>query len=398
VTETLASQGGAPVREKFLPYALPLTGEDEKREMIAALESGWITTGPRTRKLEAALVEYTGAAHVVCVDSCTAALHLALASLELQPGDEVITTPITFCSTANTIVHAGGKVVLADVSADTLNLDPAAVEKAITPRTKALLPVHFGGHACDMDALLALAGKYDLRVIEDAAHAVGAKYRGRNIGTIGDAACFSFYATKNMTTAEGGALVTNRDDMAEFARLNSLHGMSKDAWKRYTSAGSWYYEVVSPGFKYNMTDLEAALGLHQLAKLDMFTGRRKELAARFDAAFGDEAILEIPRVRPEVDMVYHLYAIRLHLDKLTIDRARFIEELKAEGIGTTVNFIPIHYHPYYRELLKLEKGALPVAEAAFDRLISLPLYPRMTDADADDVIAAVRKVAAAHAR
>jgi len=397
--DTLASRGGTPVRSKFLPYALPLTGVEEKHELIEALESGWITTGPRTKKLETALAAYLGAKHVVCVDSCTAALHLAVNSLGLQPGDEVITSPLTFASTVNVIVHAGGNPVLADVEPDTLNLDPAAVARAVTPRTRAVIPVHFGGHPCDMDAFGALAKTHGLTVIEDAAHAIGASYKGRKIGTISDMTAFSFYATKNMTTAEGGALATDSDAFETSARLNSLHGMSRDAWKRYTSAGSWFYEIVSPGFKYNMTDLEAALGLHQLAKLEAFTERRRALARRFDDAFTGNPAVEIPVWRREdVVHVYHLYYIRLRLDRLTCDRARFIDELKAEGIGTTVNFIPIHYHPYYRDRLKLAPGALPVAEAAYERLISLPLYPRMTDADADDVIAAVNKVAAAFAR
>ena len=398
VDTELASRGGTPVRSAYLPVALPLTGEEEKRELIAALESGWITTGPRTRELEGKLAEAVGAKHAVCVDSCTAALHLALHSLGLQPGDEVITSPLTFCSTVNTIVHAGGTPVLADVEPDTLNLDPGAAARAVTPRTKAIIPVHYAGHPCEMDAIAALAKEHGLTIIEDAAHAVGAAYKGRPVGSMSDVTCYSFYATKNMTTAEGGALLTDDDRIAEHARLHSLHGMSRDAWKRYTSAGSWYYEVVAPGFKYNMTDLEAALGLHQLRRLPEFTARRRELAKRYDAAFGEGPFVEIPAWRPEVDHVYHLYAIRLHLDRLTIDRARFIDELKAEGIGTTVNFIPIHHHPYYRERLGLAPGDLPVADAAYERLITLPLYPRMTDADADDVIAAVDKVARAFAR
>ena len=398
MTEKLASRGGTPVREKFLPYALPWTGEEEKRELVEALESGWITTGPRVKKLEEALAAFTGSRHVVCVDSCTAALHLALNSLDLKPGDEVITSPLTFCSTVHSIVHAGGTPVLADVEPDTLNLDPEAAARAITPRTRALLPVHYGGHPCEMDALLDLAAKRGIAVIEDAAHAVGARYKGKSAGTLGDAGCLSFYATKNMTTAEGGALLTDRDEIADSARLNSLHGMSKDAWRRYTSTGSWYYEVVAAGFKYNMTDLEAAIGLHQLQRLPGFNERRRELAHLYNEAFSAHPALELPVERGHVYHVYHLYPIRLRLERLACDRARFIEELRAEGIGTTVNFIPIHYHPYYRERLGLAPGALPVAEAAYERLVSLPLYPRMSDEDAADVIHAVRKVADACAR
>lgn len=389
----LASAGGTPVRDTFLPYALPMFGPEEEQEIIQALASGWITTGPRTKKLEEKLALYTGARNAICVDSCTAALHLSLAALDLKPGDEVITSPITFCATANTILHAGGKVVLADVECDTLNLSAAAVEKAITPRTKAIVPVHYAGHPCEMDDLMALAQKHDLKVIEDAAHAIGAQYKGRKIGTIGDSTSFSFYATKNMTTAEGGAVTLNDDEMAAKIRILSLHGMSKDAWKRYTSAGSWYYEVVAPGFKYNMTDLEAALGLHQLDKLDGFCEQRIAGAKVYDKAIdalGGGVFRMTPRAH--VRTVYHLYPIQLELEALKIDRAQFIEELKAENIGTTVNFIPIHYHPYYRDTLGYPKGSFPTAERAYERLISLPLYPRMTATDMGQVMEAVRKV------
>ncbi len=268
--EDLASRGGAPVRGDFLPYALPQFGDEEKREVLEVLDSGWITTGPRVKRFEAELALAVHAKHVVCVDSCTAALHIALASLDLKPGDEVITSPLTFCSTVNTIVHAGGTPVLADVEPDTLNLDPARMEAAITSRTRAVMPVHFGGHPCEMDTILDTCRARGIAVIEDAAHAVGAAYKGRPVGSLGDATCFSFYATKNLTTAEGGALATDDDAAAEKARLLMLHGMSRDAWMRYTSAGSWFYEVVLPGFKYNMTDLAAALGLHQLRRLPEF--------------------------------------------------------------------------------------------------------------------------------
>jgi dTDP-4-amino-4,6-dideoxygalactose transaminase len=396
--EKLASQGGAPVRAEFLPYALPQLGAEEKREIAEVLESGWITTGPRVQRFEAALAEATGAKHVVCLSSCTAALHLALVALDLAPGDEVITSPLTFCSTANVIVHAGARPVLADVEPDTLNLDPERVEAAIGPNTRAILPVHFGGHACEMDALLGLARRRRLAVVEDAAHAMGARYRGHTIGTLGDATCYSFYATKNMTTAEGGALATGDDRIAERARVLSRHGMSNDAWKRRSAVGSWYYEVVSPGFKYNMGDLQAALGLHQLARLPGFNERRRALAARYDDALGRLEAIEIPARRSHVEHVYHLYPIRLRLERLRVDRARFIDELRAENIGTTVNFIPIHHHPFYREHLGLAPGALPAADAAYERLVSLPLYPAMSDRDAGDVLRAVAKVARALTR
>jgi len=399
VSAPLASAGGTPVRDKFLPYALPIFGPEEEKEVLEALASGWITTGPRVKKLEEKLAAKVKAKNAVCLDSCTAALHVSLAALDLKPGDEVITTPITFCATANTILHSGGKVVLADVERDTLNISPAAIEKAITPRTRAIVPVHYAGHACEMDDILALAKKHNLKIVEDAAHAIGSEYKGRAIGTIGDTTCFSFYATKNMTTAEGGAVTLNDDEMAARLRILSLHGMSKDAWKRYTSAGSWYYEVVAPGFKYNMTDIEAALGLHQLDKLDGFNETRRRYAKIYDKTIdGMGGGVKRFTPRPHVTHVYHLYPIQLELEALTIDRGRFIEELKAENIGTTVNFIPIHYHPYYRDTLPYTKGSFPVAEAAYERLISLPLYPKMTSDDLGQVMEAVAKVARAHRR
>jgi dTDP-4-amino-4,6-dideoxygalactose transaminase len=395
----LASAGGSPVRPQFLPYALPTFGPEEEQEILAALVSGWVTTGPRTHQFEAKLAAKVDARQAVCVSSCTAALHLSLVTLKLAPGDEVITSPLTFCSTVNMILHAGGTPVLADVEPDTLNLSPAAVERALTPRTRAIVPVHYGGHPCEMDALLELARARGLRVIEDAAHALGASYRGRLVGALSDATCFSFYATKNMTTGEGGAVTANDDELAAEIRILSLHGMSKDAWKRYSATGSWYYEVVAPGFKYNMTDLAAALGVHQLDRLDGFNATRRRYAAVYDAkidAIG--AGVARLRPRPHVTPAYHLYPILLELDALKVDRARVIEDLKAENIGTTVNFIPIHYHPYYRQTLGYAPGSLPIAEAAYERLVSLPLYPKMTSDDLGQVMEAVRKVVRAHRR
>jgi len=394
----LASQGVRPVRESPLPVARPSLGEAERRQVLQVLESGWITAGPRVERFESALAEAIGARHVVCVSSCTAALHVALAGLDLAPGDEVITTPLTFCATANTILQAGGRPVLVDVEPDTLNLDPARVADAISDRTRALLPVHYAGHPCDMDAILELAARRGLSVIEDAAHAIGARYRDRAVGTLGDATCFSFYATKNLTTGEGGALATDSDRIAEGARLLSAQGMSRPAWQREESAEPWFYEVRAAGFKYNMTDLQAAIGLPQLEQLAGFTARRQALARRYDRAFEEHPALEIPACRDEVTHAYHLYPIRLRPEALTCDRARFIRELRAENVGATVHFIPIHFHPFYRKRLELEPGSLPVAEAAYERLVSLPLYPAMSDADADDVVEAVAKVAAALAR
>lgn len=392
--DPLAGQGGHPVRETFLPFSRPSMGEEEKRAILEVLESGWITAGPRVDRLEEELSRYVGGGEVVCLDSCTAALHLALCLLDLEPGDEVVTTPLTFVSTVNAIVHAGGTPVLADVEDDTLNLSPAAFGEAITDRTRAVIPVHFGGHPAEMDPLVQLAREKGISVIEDAAHAIGASYKGRAAGTLGDAGCFSFYATKNMTTGEGGALVLPDVARAERARVLRLHGMSRDAWKRHEDKGAWYYEVTAPGFKYNMTDLEAALGLCQLARLDEFNLRRREIAARYDEGLAGVSAVTTPPCHDDVEHAYQLYPVRLQSAALEGGRGRFIEELTAQNIGTSVHFIPVHYHPYYRECLGLAPGALPVAEAAFEGLVSLPIYPAMTDADVDDVLAAVNKVVA----
>jgi dTDP-4-amino-4,6-dideoxygalactose transaminase len=387
-----ALEGGRAVREKYLPVALPWITEQETRAAAEVMESGWMTTGPKAIEFGHRLAETCGAAHGLAVNSCTGALHLSLAALGVGPGDEVITSTWTFCSTVNVILHLGARPVIVDVTADTLNLDPEAVARALTPRTRALLPVHFGGHPAEMDPLLALARERSLAVVEDAAHAWGAAYRGRRVGALGDATCFSFYAIKNITTGEGGALVTADAQLFEKAQILSLHGISKDAWKRYTAAGSWYYEVVAPGFKYNLTDAAAAVGLVQLGRWPEFHARRRALAARYDAHFAAVPEVQPLGTRAHVEHAHHLYPVLLDLERLTIDRARFIEALRAENVGTTVNFIPIHLHPYYRDHLGFAPGQFPVADAAYPRAVSLPLFPRLAESDVDDVARAVLKL------
>lgn len=384
-----------PVRTEFLPFSQPDIGQAEIDEVVDALRSGWITTGPKTKEFERRFAEYVGARHAIAVNSCTAALHIALAAAGIGPGDEVITSPLTFCSTANVIVHLGGTPVFADIGED-YNIDPSEIERCITPHTKAIIPVHYSGQPCQMDKIVACARNHNLPVIEDAAHAVGAKYRGRMIGTIGDVTAFSFYAIKNMTTGEGGMITTDDDELAERMRLHSLHGISKDAWKRYTSEGSWYYEVVCAGYKYNMTDIQAALGIHQLARLGEFLGIRSEYAAMYDRAFGEMPEIQTPIIHTDVRHAWHLYVIQLDLDRLTINRAQFIEALRAESIGTSVHFIPVHLHPYYRQTFGHKRGDFPSAERIYDRIVSLPLYPKMTEKDVGDVIAAVNKVVRQH--
>jgi len=393
MSEKLGIEGGKPVRGSFLPFALPSIGEEEIQEVVETLRSGWLTAGPRTKAFEDAFCAYTGAPYALAVNSCTAALHLCLLGFHIGTGDEVITTPLTFAATANTIMMTGAKPVFVDVDEATYNIDVNLIERAITKRTKAIVPVHIGGLPADMDSILKLAERYDLHVIEDAAHAVGARYGDAKVGDISDATCFSFYTTKTITTGEGGMITTRNQQFADRVRMLSLHGLSRDAWNRYSQKGSWYYEIVDLGYKYNMNDIQAAIGLHQLKRIDEFTRRRREIAHRYDEAFGkDEAIVLPPRDSAVSEHIHHLYTIRLRLDRLIITRDRFIEALRAENIGSSVHFIPLHLHPYYRKEFGLDRGAFPVAEAIFDSIISVPIYPAMTNADAEDVITAVLKI------
>ena len=389
-----------PVRTDFLPFSLPDIGEAEIEEVVRTLRSGWITTGPKTKEFERLFREYVGCGHAIAVSSCTAGLHLALAAGDIGQGDEVITTPLTFCATANVVVHRGAVPVFADVREEDLNIDPEEIEKKITPRTKAIIPVHLAGRPCAMDEILDIARQHGLLVIEDAAHAVGARYRGRMIGSIGDVTAFSFYATKNLTTAEGGMVTTDDAKLAERMRLLSLHGISRDAWKRYSADGSWYYEVLEAGYKYNMTDIQAALGIHQLRRLEDFIRVRRRYAEMYTSAFAEmpEIIAPSLEVEPGSRHAWHLYIIRIAKGALRIDRDRFIEELRAENIGASVHFIPLHLQPYYRDRYGYKKGDFPVAEAAYEGLISLPLYTTMTEEDVGDVIRAVKKIVARHRR
>ncbi len=380
-----------PRRPTFLPFSPPDITNAEVEAVVEALRSGWITTGPRTHHFEQEFAASIGAPAALAVNSCTAALHLALLALDIGPGDEVITSPMTFCSSVHVIEHVGATPVLADIEPVYLTLDPDRVAAAITPRTRAILPVHYAGHPCDMRPLLDLAHQHRLAVIEDAAHALPAAYQGQPIGAVGDLTAFSFYATKNLTTGEGGML-TGSPDLIERARLLSLHGMDRDAWKRYSAEGSWYYEVIEAGWKYNMTDLQAALGLVQLSRLASMQQRRREMVRRYTAAFSTMPELEVPVERPGDAHAWHLYVLRLHLDRLAVDRARLIEELKIRNIGASVHFIPIHLHPYYRNRYGWQPEDFPVALREYWRVVSLPLHSALTDADVDDVIAGVSEV------
>jgi dTDP-4-amino-4,6-dideoxygalactose transaminase len=385
------------VRGSFLDFSPPFVGAEEIEEVVDTLKSDWITTGPKVRQFEADFARFIGAEAALAVFSATDAMQVALAGLGLQPGDEVITTAMTFCSTAHVIEHLGARPVLVDVEPDTLCIDTAAVERAVTDRTRGVLPVHVYGHPADMDPLLALAAEHGLFVVEDAAHALPARYKGRMVGTIGTATAFSFYATKNMTTGEGGML-TGSADLIETARMWSLHGMSRDAYKRYSAEGSWFYEVVLPGFKCNMTDIQASLGLRQLQKLPRFQDRRREIVRRYDAALGGRHELQRPSERPHAESAWHIYPLRLNLEALTIGRNQFIEEMKARNIGTSVHFIPLHLHPFYREKYGYAPEDFPVAYANYQRLVSLPLHPRLSDSDVADVIDAVLSILDEHGR
>jgi dTDP-4-amino-4,6-dideoxygalactose transaminase len=385
------------MRKEFLPFSPPLIGREEIDEVVDTLRSDWITTGPKTKRFETEFAEFVGSSKALAVSSATDAMLVALAAMGVAAGDEVVTTTNTFCSTVHVIEHLGARPVLVDVEPDTLNLDPRAVERAITPRTKAILPVHVYGHPCDMDAILAIAGGRHLKVLEDAAHAFPASWRGKRIGTLGDATAFSFYATKNLTTAEGGML-TGDPDLIERARLWSLHGMNRDAYKRYTAEGSWFYEVVLPGYKCNMTDIQASLGLQQLRKIPAFQARRRQVVARYREAFASMEALQLPVERPDIEHAWHLFVIRLRRGVLSIDRGRFIEELRKRNIGASVHFIPIHVHPYYRDKYGFRPTDFPVALANYERMLSLPLNPRLSDGDVDDVIEAVQDVVATHRR
>lgn len=379
--------------EEFLPFARPSISREAIAEVVACLESGWITTGPRVRKFEQLLADYLGAPHVLALSSATAGLHLALLALDLQPGDEVITTPMTFAATLNTIVLAGGRPVLVDVEPHTYNMDVARLARALTPRTRAIAPVHFAGLPVDLDPLYALAEHHGLRVIEDAAHAIGAEYRGRRLGSFGDTQVFSFHPNKNITTGEGGAIATRDAKFADRLRRLRFHGMDREAWNRFGKSGNQHYEIVEPGFKYNMMDIQAALGLHQLPALEGFIARRAALAARYQRLLAGWPQWSLPRAATYPHRhAWHLYTPLLNPEAAGMDRDAFMQALKERNIGTGLHYRAVHLHPYYRERFGFKRGDFPVAESIGDRIVSLPLFPDMTEADQDRVVAALREV------
>ncbi|TWJ13910.1 DegT/DnrJ/EryC1/StrS family aminotransferase [Geobacter argillaceus] len=385
------------MRKDFLPFSTPTIDDDEINEVVDSLRSGWITTGPKVKRFEEAFKSYVGAPFAVPLSSATAGEHLTLLALNIKPGDEIITTPMTFASTVSMIILCGGTPVLVDIEPGTLNIDVAKVREKVTPRTRAVIPVHFAGQACDMDPLLALAGEFGLTIIEDAAHAAGTEYKGRRIGSLPTISIFSFHPNKNITTGEGGMVCTKDESLAEEISLLKFHGMSREAWKRFAASGTPNYDIMLPGFKYNMMDIQAALGIHQLPKLDGFIAKRTAIAEFYNQTFADVAELALPALAPyEQRHAWHLYTPLVRIERLTIDRDQFMTELKQLNIGSGLHYKAIHHHAWYRENLPVVPGSLPNADYASDRILSLPLFPKMTMDDAQDVVAAVKDVIARH--
>jgi perosamine synthetase len=387
----LAIHGGKPVRESLLPYGRQLVEESDIGAVVGVLRSDWLTTGPKVAEFEEAFAARVGSAFAVSFSSGTAALHAAAFAAGLKGGDEAITTPMTFAATANSVIYQGAIPVFADVSSDTLNLDPERVVPKLSSKTKAILPVDYAGHPADLGAIIEIARKHGLIVIEDACHALGAEYGGKRVGSIVDMTVFSFHPVKHITTGEGGMVTTNGARFAEHLRRFRNHGISSDAHQRQ-KAGQWHYEMVELGYNYRLPDFACALGIQQLERLDQNLARRRAIAAKYSSAFRDIPGALIPAVRRDTNPAWHLYPIRLDLARLTADRPEIFRALRAENIGVNVHYIPVHYHPYYRERFGSRDGEFPVAEDAYSRLITLPMFHGMNDQDVEDVIAAVHKV------
>lgn len=376
-----------------VPFHAAAVGEEEANAAAEVIRSGWLTMGPQTFEFERKFAQYVGAPHAIAVSSCTAGLHLALEAAGIQRGDEVLVPTTTFTATGEVVCYLDAKPVLVDIDPETMNLDPTDAERRITPRTRAIIPVHLAGLPCEMDAVHALAARHSLRVIEDAAHALPSSYHGTPVGALSEITAFSFYATKTLTTGEGGMITTTDEKLAERMRIMRLHGIERDAWKRYSKDGSWFYQVLEAGFKYNMTDIEAAIGLVQLGKCDELCAARQAIAERYHAGFGDISGLQLPPSRVDCKSSWHLYILRLRAERLSIDRDRFVTELNRRGIGTSVHFIPLHLHPFYQKQFGYRPGDLPAAEAEYRRAFSLPIYPGMTEAEIKAVIMIVSEVA-----
>ena len=379
--------------DNFIPFHRPSIGKEELDAVQQVLASHWLTTGPAVQQFEREFAKYIGCKHALAVNSATAALHLSLDAIGLGPGDEVLVPTYTFTSTAEVVTYFGARPVLCDSVPGAFNIDPADVEKRITPKTRAIIPVHIAGEPCDLDAIHRIAEQHNLHVIEDAAHALPASFHGKRIGTTSGLTAFSFYATKTITTGEGGMLTTDNDDFAHRVTRMRLHGISGDAWKRYSKEGSWYYEILDAGYKANLCDLLAALGSAQLAKCDDFARRRRSIAEIYRASFAELEELENPPVPPDgFEHAWHLFVLRIHPDSMSLDRNQFVEELKRSGIGTSVHFIPLHLHPFYRSAYGYSRGDFPNAEEAYSRCLSLPIFPDMSPAEIDRVVRSVSEI------
>ena len=381
-----------------IPFHKPYITEDEVSGLLDTVRSGWLTMGPKTFEFEREFSAYVGSRHAVAMNSGTSALHLSLKAIGLEAGDEVIVPTMTFTATAEVVCYFNAKPVLVDIDRITGNIDIPAIERAVTEKTRAIIPVHYGGLPCDMDRILDIAEAKGLFVVEDAAHSLPASYKGKAVGTIGDLTCFSFYATKPLAAGEGGMVTTENGEWAERISMLRLHGISKDAWKRYSNGGSWYYEVMETGYKYNMTDIQASIGLSQLKKLDRMWERRKQIAELYNRGFSDYEPLIVPYGDSDRVSSYHLYALKINLDVLSIDRAEFIELLKERGIGTSVHFIPLHRHPFYKNEFSYDTEKFPEAEWVYERLVSLPIYPSMSDREVEYVVDTVKDVCEKHRR
>lgn len=374
------------MNKDFLLFHKPFISEEEVDEIVDTVRSGWLSMGPKTIRFEDSFNSYIGSKRSIAVSSWTAAGHLTLEAYDLKLGDEVIVPTMTFPATAEIVCYFGAKPVIVDVDEFTLNISLSEIEKAITPKTKAIIPVHYGGQPCDMDEILELAKKYNLKVIEDAAHSLPATYKGRKVGTISDVTCFSFYATKTLSTGEGGMICTNDESLAERCKIMRLHGINRDAWKRYTESGSWYYEVVAPGFKYNFTDLQASLGIPQLKKVDKMWASRQSIAAKYTKHLRDNKFIELHGIKEDRESSWHLFPVRLNLETLTINRAQLIDEMRKNNVGLGVHFMPVHQHLYYKETFNFDDKDFPVSSSVFPRLVSLPIYPGMSEEHVDRVI------------
>jgi len=381
------------MRTTFLPFSTPTIDDAEINEVVDSLKSGWITTGPKVKRFEEAFRAYVGARFAIPLSSATAGLHLTLLALGIGEGDEIITTPMTFASTVSMIVLCGATPVLADIEPGTLNIDVSKVRDKISPRTKAIIPVHFAGQSCDMDPLFALAAQHDLKIIEDAAHAAGTEYKGKRIGSLKSISIFSFHPNKNITTGEGGMVCTANETLAEEISLLKFHGMNREAWKRFAASGSPNYDIMLPGFKYNMMDIQAAIGIHQLPKLDSFIDKRREIAEFYNRELADLDELALPAYAPYKQRhAWHLYTPLIRIEQLTIGRDRFMEELKKHNIGSGLHYKAIHHHAWYRKNMPVTDNELPIASYASERILSLPLFPKMTMEDAGDVVEAVKDI------